>query len=226
MFANKMTTAANAIVLQYTSPVYVILISYFLYKKRPTKLEVGTIFATLSGISLFFIESIGGGGLLGNLFALLSGLSYGCWFITSKLPDTEPMVANFFGCFLNILLIPFIFFDANFSFDPKMFAFAAFLGVFQLGLGGVFFSAGLRYSTAISATIIGMIEPILNPLWVFLAIGEFPGMLAVLGAVIVILSISIYNILSIRQAQSAGPVLPELDPHVHASDQTDNQPDK
>ena len=124
----------------------------------------------------------------------------GLW--TSKLKDVDPMVANLFGCLMNITLLPFLFFDPALSFGTKPILIILALGIFQFGLGGIIFATGMRHSNAITASIIGMIEPILNPIWVFLAVGEHPGALSVFGAAIVIITIAVYNILCIKRAQA------------------------
>ncbi|MDO4941179.1 MAG: DMT family transporter [Erysipelotrichaceae bacterium] len=91
--SNKMTTAGNVIVLQFTMPIFVILITTIAYKNKPSKLELRTCFLVLFGIVLFFIDSISAGNMLGNSLALISGVTYALYFIFNKKQDSDPFTA-------------------------------------------------------------------------------------------------------------------------------------
>lgn len=202
MIANKMTTAANAIVLQYTAPVFVIIITAIAYKAKPKILDIVTVITTLFGISLFFIDHLAKGSIVGDLLSLLSGLTFSIVFLANRLPGANPMQASYLGCLLNGLLFPIIFFDQSLrSPEPKIILAMLATGIFQQGLAYIFFSKEIKTTPAISASIIAMIEPIINPIWVFLYMGERPGPMAVIGTVIVILTIGVYNVISIYQKQ-------------------------
>ena len=212
MMANKMTTAANAIVLQYTAPAFVIILSAVFLKAKPKRLDIITILITLSGISLFFIEHLGKGVLWGDLLSILSGLTFSIVFFASRLPGANTMQASYLGCLFNAVLIPFLFFDQNLrTFDTSVSLTMLATGVLQLGLAYILFSKGIKTTSAVSSSIIAMIEPILNPIWVFLLMGEHPGPLAITGASIVIATIAVYNVISGRQQKKSILIQNEID---------------
>lgn len=204
MMANKITTAANAIVLQYTAPAFVIILSALFLKIRPKRLEIMTVLITLSGISLFFIEHLGHGAILGDLLAVLSGLTFSLVFFVNRLPGANAMQASYLGFLLHGLLFPFMFFDRSLrTFELSVLLVMLAAGVFQLGMAYILFSKGIKTTSPVSASIIAMIEPILNPVWVFLLMGERPGALAITGAGVVIVTIAVYNIILVRQQKKS-----------------------
>ena len=195
IFATKLTTAANAAVLQYTAPVYVILFTMIFLKKKSKPLDIITVVITFGGMSLFFIDRIQFGSLLGDSLAMLCGVTLAGVFYFNSLPESRPLDSVYLGCMLSVTLLPFLFFDPQIiAGGPLPWLWLGLLGVFQLGFGYFFFSKGIQQTGALTASIIGMAEPIFNPVWVFLVLGELPGFLAVVGAVIVITMICYYNI--------------------------------
>ncbi len=203
MMANKMTTAANAIVLQYMAPVVVIILDLVLQKKKPAKLDAVMVAVTLVGIALFFLDHLGSGRLGGDLLSLLSGVTFALVFYVNRLPGANAVQSSYLGCLLHIVLLPALFTDPNFSLgDPTVNLVVLLMGVLQLGLAYVFFARGIASTPAVSASIIAMIEPVLNPVWVFLFLGEVPGRLALVGAAIVLISITGYNIITVRQLEA------------------------
>lgn len=204
MYANKMTTAANAIVLQYTAPIYIVLLSILLYRKKPKVLEIGTVLVTIGGIALFFFDSMSPGSLTGDLIALLAGLTFGGVFFFNGYPGAEPQDASFLGCILSALFLPAVFFDKGFTSGAggaAAWGLILFLGVVQLGLAYNFLGKGMKTTSAVTSSIICAVEPILNPIWVFLALGERPGALSIAGAAVVIVTIVVYNVLTARAAE-------------------------
>lgn len=204
MSANKMTTAANAIVLQNTAPIYVILLSIFLLKVRPRPVDVCTMVLSSAGIALFFLDHLGHGALWGDVIALVSGLTFAGVFFFNSLPGADPQASSFLGCGFSVVLLPFLFFDpALTSSGPLPWLVVIFLGVFQLGVPYFLFSKGIQETGAVTASILCMLEPILNPVWVFLAMGERPGPLSLVGAGVVILTICLYNAVTAWQQANA-----------------------
>jgi drug/metabolite transporter (DMT)-like permease len=200
MMANKMTTAANAIVLQYTSPVFIILLSAIFLKEKPKKRDIMAVVGTLFGVSLFFLDQLKGGNALGNFVAILSGLAFACVFFSYKLPGANPMDATFLGNVMSLLLLPFVFLDSQlFAHGVTPWLVILFMGVFQLGLGYILFSKGIQHTSATTGSILATIEPILNPIWVFLVVGEQPKPLSLVGGAIVLTTIVIYNVILTRQ---------------------------
>lgn len=198
--ANKLTTAANAIVLQYTAPVFVILISIAILKKRPKPLEISTCICVLIGILFFFLDSLTMGGGLGNAMALLSGLAYAGVFFLNELLGEESILAVFWGSVLGALTgLPFFLLETDFSLVSM--GCLTLLGLFQMGAAFVCLVIGLKTTPPVTASLISGIEPVLNPILVAVFYHETIGILALIGSVIVVGSVVIYNVLLSRQHQ-------------------------
>lgn len=196
MTANKLTTAANAIVLQYTAPVYVILLTIVVLKVKPKPVDIAAVILILTGIVLFFVDHLGHGALLGDCLGLLSGISFAGVFFFNGLPDANPQEASYLGCCLSGLLLPSLFFDPNLlSGGAVPWLVILFMGVFQLGFAYYLFARGVQYTGSVTASLICSVEPILNPIWVFLLLHERPGPLAIVGAALVIATVGAYNFL-------------------------------
>ena len=147
--SNKLTTAANAIVLQFTAPVFVILFMAMIYHSRPTRPDLITCFAVLTGVVLFFIDGIQAGNLLGNITAILSGICYAGVFMMNTGDSTDPISSCFIGQLASgILFTPLCFGETDFS-APVISAVLA-LGVLQVGGAYVLFSIGIRGTPAVT----------------------------------------------------------------------------
>ena len=193
VFATKLTTAAAAILLQYTSPIFIILINLAVYKKKPKTSEIIAVSVTLIGMLMFFFDSLEAGNLLGNLLAISSGLFFAGVFIFNKREDTNPDQALFFGFLINAIIgIPFTFFEA--TADLLAWGLIIFMGLVQVGLAYIFFSFGIKRTSALFACLIAAFEPVLNPIWVALFMGEVPGMFAVMGGAVIIVTVVSYNV--------------------------------
>ena len=198
VFANKLTTAAAAILLQFIAPVFIVLLEFIFYKKRPRVGELLAVFATICGMVLFFVGKIEGGGTLGNILAIASGLSFAGVFVSNKRPDTNSGQSMLLGFLINSLIgLPFAFFQAT----PELVPWLAviFLGVVQVGLAYVFFSIGIKRTPALLACLITALEPVLNPIWVAVVTKEIPGPFAIAGGGVIILTVVIYNMWVERQ---------------------------
>lgn len=201
--ANKMTTAANTIVLQFTAPVFVILFMAVIYRQKPGRLDVIICFLVLLGVVLFFVDGIRAGNLAGNVIAILSGICYAGVFMMNTGEKTDAISSCFLGQLAaGILFTPLCLQETDFSF-PVMAAVIA-LGVVQVGGAYILFSAGIRHTPAVTASLLTGMEPILNPLLVALFYGEHVSTLSVIGSVIVVCSILTYNILLSRKKESCG----------------------
>ena len=200
--ANKMTTAANAIVLQYTAPIFVILLSILLLHRRPRRLDLAACAVVLGGIVLCFAESLSGGGLAGDVLALLSGLTYAGVFMMNDMPDSDGISSVFWGDIVSAVVgLPFLMQETDFSFTPLLSL--AVLGVFQVGLAFILLTEGLKTTPSVTASLVSGIEPVLNPILVALFYHETMGPLAVAGAAVVILGVMGYNVLQARQGAKA-----------------------
>lgn len=196
--ANKMTTAANAIVLQFTMPLFIILLNVLLYKKKPTRIEILCSIGVFGGILFFFIEKLSTQGMIGNFVAILSGALYAVVFLMKRFPGANYESSILISCVISFIVgIPWY---GSVEWTPENIAFLAASGILQNGLGFVFLSLGLAQVSAIAAALISTIEPVLNPIWTMLAFGEMIGPMAFIGAAMVLISSLAYNILSSRKS--------------------------
>ncbi len=188
--ATKMTTAANAILIQYTAPVFVALLGSWFLNEKTSRRDWWTIFIVLSGMVFFFIDKVSAGSMLGNFIALLSGISFATFIVCMRIQkNASPYGSVLIGNIMTFVIS--LFFWSDISFDYTNVLGILSLGFFQLGLAYVLYSYAIRHVPALKATLITSIEPILNPIWVFLLIGEQPGFFATIGGCIVLGAITI-----------------------------------
>ncbi len=194
--ATKMTTAANAIVLQFTEPIFVILLLWIFYKKKPSKEAVITCVIVFLGILCFFFESLSAGGMMGNILAIISGITYAGVFLIKgfKNGDFESslVVSNVIS-----ILAGLVSFTNETQNDGEIWFYIIILGSVQCGLSYIFLSKGLDFVSPVTASLTSTIEPILNPILVAVFYGETIGLLSMAGAVMVIGAAMTY---SLRQA--------------------------
>ena len=191
--ANKHTTAANAIVLQFTAPVFVILLMALLYGVKPKRIDVATCFAVLLGVCLFFVDGIRAGNWLGNLAALISGVCYAGVFMMNSGKDADALSSCFLGQLAaGVAFSPLCAAETDFSLPTAAAVLA--LGVIQVGCAYILLSEGIKRTPPVSASLITGLEPIMNPTWVAIFYGETISGLSIVGSVIVIGSILMYNI--------------------------------
>jgi drug/metabolite transporter (DMT)-like permease len=188
--ATKATTAANAILLQYTSPIYIAIFGGWLLNEKAKLREWVTILFVIGGMVLFFVDDIAGGSMKGNVLAVLSGVALGFNTIFMRREkDADPLGNIFWGGILTVVIsIPFMLQKAP---SPKSWIGLVLLGVVQLGLPYVLYGRAIKNITALESTFISLVEPLLNPVWVFLTIGELPGKLSILGGLIVLASVTV-----------------------------------
>ena len=187
--ANKLTTAANTILLQYTAPVYTAVLGARFLGERVTRGDWATIVIVLSGVMMFFIDHLTFGGLAGNLLALISGLTFAVLAVfLRKQKDESALESVLIGNLVTALIgLPFMFQGSP---GGQSWLGLVLLGVFQLGLSYVLYTEALKRISALEGILIASIEPILNPLWVFLALGERPGPWALIGGAIVLIAVT------------------------------------
>lgn len=196
--ATKLTTAANAILLQYTAPVWIALFGSWFLGERATKADWWTIVAVLGGMTLFFADSLELTAVLGNSIAVVSGVCFaGMTIALRKQKNGSPIesiilgnLLAFFIGFPSILHAPVL--------DAAGWGALVTLGVVQLGISYWLYARAIVHVTALEAVLIPVIEPILNPLWVLLMIGERPTPLSLIGGAIVLIAVLLRAIASIR----------------------------
>lgn len=187
VLSNKLTTSSNAILLQFTSPIWMAILTTFFLKQPLKKKDIFVIVAVMVGMILFFIGDLSFGRLLGNILAILAGVVLAIMILVMKRdPNNNPLHMTLLGSAMLFLLgLPLVFvFPPMLSFQNV--SSILILGVFQLGLGYVLFTKALHHVTPLEAVIIPVIEPLFNPIWVFLVIGEKPGKYAFLGGIVVL----------------------------------------
>ncbi len=201
ILANKLTTAANAIVLQYTQPIFVILMSAMVLRTRPKGLDIGAVCIVFAGITLFFFDQLKPDAMLGNLMAIIAGFSFAVVFIVNKLPGAQPEQSILLAYLINTVMgIPFIIMNVTWEAVPWLAV--AGMGILQLGIPYLLFGIAIRITSPVTASLIAALEPLLNPIWVMLATGEKPGAFAVAGGAVVLVTIVVYNIISIRRSRA------------------------
>lgn len=192
--ANKMTTAANAIVLQFTAPIFVMLLSALFFRRRPARLDLAACAVVLGGIVLCFADSLSGGGLAGDVLALLSGLTYAGVFLMNDMPDSDAISSVFWGDVISAVVgLPFVALETDFSLVPMVSLLV--LGVFQVAVAYILLTVGLKTTPAVTASLVSGIEPVLNPILVAVFYREHMGALSLAGAAVVILGVVGYNVL-------------------------------
>lgn len=202
--ANKLTTAANAIVLQFTSPVFIVLFSALIYKTRIKRSDMYVVVATLIGIALFFFDQLQPGYILGNIVAIASGIFMAGMFVAvGNLEDDDRFSAILVGQMFTFLVgLPFII-----ATKPEFTVTATLsllvLGVFQLGTSYILYVKASKYCPPLACCLLSALEPLLNPVWVFLFNGERPGFFALIGAAVVIISITVWCIFGQKEENGA-----------------------
>lgn len=193
----KLTTAANAIVLEYTAPIFVIILEALIFKKMPRKLDVIVCLLVFAGIAIVVLDGLGKGSLLGNIIAILSGIFYAFTIMLNEFPDGDSLSSVLLGHMFTVLIgLPFIFRETDFS--AKTLLLVSALGIFQAGAGYTLLTAGLKLCDPVSGSLVASIEPVLNPLLVAMFYGEYMSVNSIIGAILVIGSIAVHNILSLR----------------------------
>ena len=202
--ATKLTTAANAILLQYTAPVWIALLGAWFLGERATRADWLTIAIVFGGMSLFFCGDLQFAGFAGNLIALASGVAFASMtLLLRKQKDTSAEESIFLGNLLaGVVGLPFMF-SAQALPSVRGWIALALLGIVQLGISYLLYARAIRHITALEAVLIPVIEPILNPIWVLLALGERPGPLALLGGVIVLAAVTTRTLHGLRGGLAA-----------------------
>lgn len=184
--ATKLTTAANAIFLQYTAPIYVLVLEPMLLKTKFEKQNIYSVVICFTGMALFFVSDMDGGQMAGNILALLSGVAFAAFLIGMRKNGEKFQNSTVITGNLLIVLICSFSFDAGLMFSAPSLWMTLFLGVFQIGLAYFLFNLGLKRVYAIEASLISMIEPVLNPIWVFFWYGESPSYWTLVGGSVIL----------------------------------------
>ena len=205
--ANKLTTSANAILLQFTSPVWVALLSRAILKQKISRIDGITIIFVILGMIMFFIDELEMSYLLGNILAILSGIVMaGMILLFQQQKENSLVEITLLGNVITAIVgIPFYFISSP-GMESVLPLFI--LGVFQLGIPYLLYVLAIPNVTAIDAVLIPVLEPLLNPLWVFIFAKESPTLFSLLGGGLVLISVTVRGIImSKKLAQIDSPSL-------------------
>ncbi|SRR5581483_1489219 len=195
VLATKLTTSANAIFLEYTAPIYVLFIEPLLSHTRMKRSDLATVLISTAAMALFFIGKFQVRSFWGNVAALVSGMAFAAYALTLK-HQHATIASRWQGVILGHAAIAIVMAIVAASGGTTL-ALSGndlwrllFLGILQIGVAYSLFTYGISHIRAIDATLIAMVEPVLNPIWVFLGIGERPANFAIVGG-LMILTVSI-----------------------------------
>lgn len=203
--ANKLTTAANSIVLQFTAPMFIVVFSALFLKKRFSRADVLAVVLTMAGISLFFFDQLTPGHLAGNCVAIFAGMAFACYYMSLEgASESQRMSAILIAHGLTFLVgLPFTFvYPPELSAAPV--ACILVLGVVQLGIPYVLLGRASGACPPLACSLLGAVEPLLNPVWVFIFDGEAPGLWALIGGVVVVATITIWCVYGDLRGKKAG----------------------
>lgn len=187
VLATKLTTAANAIFIQDAAPLWVLLLSPWLLGERPTRGELLAIPVFGAGLGLFFLDELSPGQHLGNLTALASGVAFAVSIVGLRtLRERGPAALAWGNLLAAAVTLPF--WGRGPAATGLDLALLLYLGIFQLGLAYLCFSRGVSGTPAIEASLLILLEPVLNPIWTFLFTGERMGRWALAGGAVVLLA--------------------------------------
>jgi len=195
VMAMKLTTSANVIFLQYSAPAYVLILSPLLVGERAILRDLLTIAACLLGVSLFFVGDLRPGDWLGNLLAVGSGIAFALLTVLLRRHRALGTLGMVWAGNVVAAVVALGIVGPRLAVSPGDLLGVVYLGVVQLGLSYVAFVQGMKRLPAIEASILMMIEPVLNPVWVFLGIGEVPSAYAILGGIVVLGSVTAHTLL-------------------------------
>jgi drug/metabolite transporter (DMT)-like permease len=199
VIANKLTASANAIVLQYSAPVWAAVLGWFLFKERLHWEQWGALILVMAGLVLFFKDGLASGSRAGDVIALISGVAFGFNSVLMRVQRGGTQADAFILAHLVTALfgVPFFFFYPP-ALNPTAVGAIFFLGIFQIGVASLLFAYGIKRITAVQAMITAMTEPVLNPVWVLLATGEKPGPSALVGGGIIVAAVVGSSLLGVK----------------------------
>ncbi len=188
--ATKLTTAANAIFLQFSAPIYLVFLEPLVFGRPVARRDLAAVAVCLGGMGLFFVGRLEAGSLAGNLLAMASGVGLALFTLLLKVkressPEENPIGAIILG---NLLVALACLPSALPGFRPSLpqAGILVFLGLFQIAAAYLLFNAGMRHLSATASVVVGTLEAVLNPVWVFLGMGERPSPWALLGGAVVL----------------------------------------
>ena len=207
VLATKETTAANAIFLQYTAPLYVLVLEPIFYKEKFRQRDLITVIFCVIGMSLFFVGKLRPQDVTGNLLALASGVCFACYFLLLRHSSARAVnraSSVIYGNLLVVLIAAPAGLQALAGITLHDALSVGYLGIVQIGIAYTLFTLGMaRGIRSLDAGIVGYIEPVLNPVWVFLVIGERPSQWALIGGAIIVGAVVVHTTLKAKEGRKA-----------------------
>ena len=207
VMATKLTTSANAIFLQFTAPIYVLFFEPLLTKTKIKRADVITVLIAIGAMGLFFIGKFDTRSYWGNVAALASGICFAAYALMLKHDRASeatrwriPILGHL------VIVVAMLVVSATTSTSLALTStndllMLGFLGVVQIGIAYSFFTFGLSYVRALDALLLSMLEPVLNPVWVYLGLGEVPTRYAIIGGAIILALVAFRAIRGERQVE-------------------------
>ncbi|HSO11464.1 MAG TPA: EamA family transporter [Anaerolineales bacterium] len=198
--STKLTTAANSIFLQYTAPIYVVLLAYWLLREKPSRTDWISMVIIFLGLILFFGDKLSPTGFYGNILAVLSGVTSAIMMVSFRAqkdgwPEDSILIAS---VIMAVTGFPSILKE---SWTITNWSIIAYLGIFQIGLAFILFTKSIKHIPALEANLIGTLEPVFNPVWVYLFLGESMGKFALLGGLVVLIGVIVSAVGSAQVAK-------------------------
>lgn len=202
VLANKLTTSANAIFLQFTAPIYLLFLEPLLLKTKFRRRDLVTIIICISGMFLFFMGKLEIGNIYGNLIAILAGICFALFSLFVKWKKTKgngnTIISVIYGNLLvGLICLPYVYGELALS-STEIYI-LLYMGIVQIGISYFIFNIGIKYVSATESMVIGMLEAIFNPIWVFFGVGEVPAPTAVTGGLIILAAILFHNFLPTKK---------------------------
>lgn len=202
--ANKATTAANAILLQYMAPVFTAFIGAALLKEKTRAEHWVAILFVAVGMTIMFAKKFDGGQLFGDAIALMSAVTFSLYFVFMRMQkDGSPIESNLLSqwiaagvCLMASLFLPIP------EFTQRSVAAILVLGIVQIGIPSILIAYAIKRISAVSANLIAVIEPVLNPVWVFLVLGEYPGINTIIGGAVILFAVTGVSMISARRSMT------------------------
>lgn len=202
--ANKTTTAANAILLQYLAPVFTAFIGAALLKERTRVEHWGAIFFVAAGMAIMFADKLDGGQLFGDALALLSAVTFSLYLVFMRMQkDGSPLESNLLSQWIaaGVCLAASLFLPLPQLTQQSVVAILV-LGVVQIGISSILIAYAIKRISAVSANLIAVIEPVLNPVWVFFFLGEHPGINTIIGGAVILFAVTAVSMISARRSRT------------------------
>lgn len=198
IISTKLTTSAVAIMMQYTAPIYVALLSWVFLRERIHRADIISIMFVFGGMLLFFVDETNGGNVLGNAIAVFNGITFAGISIFLRLQKNgDPAFSMYLGNVLSALLgMPFLLTEGVPDGSSLMFLLIA--GILS-ALTYTLYAKASTGLTALETVLFPIIDPVMNPVWVFLMFGERPGIPSLIGAGIVLIAVTVRALWSVRE---------------------------